>query len=84
MDTLKKYSWGLWVICSITQMIQYFNVEQSMGYWNLVGALIFALASYRQYTFSKKWYNKTISTTQYHPQYLKWLWMISLQNIKKK
>ena len=54
METLKKYSWGLWVICSVTQIIQYFNVEQSMGYWNLVGALIFALASYRQYIFSKK------------------------------
>ena len=54
METLKKYSWGFWVICSITQIIQYFNVEQSIGYWNLVGAFIFALASYKQIRFSKK------------------------------
>ena len=54
METLKKYSWGLWLICSANQVIQYFNVEQSMGFWNIVGALVFALASYRKYGFSKK------------------------------
>ena len=54
MGTLKKYSWGFWFICSAIQIVQYFNAEQTMGYWNLVGALIFALASYRQYRFNKK------------------------------